>query len=293
MTKQHEERSNGARRTKKRRTSSGRAARSSSSFASQLAKVGGAITLTGALAFGALSVKKSVAKSDVFRVEKIEISGLARADRESILSLAGLRAGDNLMAVDTNAVERAVARHPWVARVRVERRYPSTLKIEIGEHRPVAILSLGNLYYVDAEGAIVKRHAPGEREALPLITGLEREEVERGDPGALAGVRQAIAFLDEWRSVNGADARPIEEVHVDPVAGLSFVPAGEDLRVHLGPPPWRERLSRLDAVRSALADRGVSATEIALGGPRRPDRATARLARGGSKGRSAGEGRKP
>src|SRR5439155_24820390 len=126
-------------------------------------------------------------------------------------------------------------------------------------------------------GEIVKRHAPGEREALPLIAGLTREEVEDDDGRARAGLRSAIAFLGELRAVLGKDAPEVEELHVDRVMGLSVVCVGDDARIQFGPPPWKDRLKKLAEVRSALRERGLKASEIALGGQRRPERIVARL----------------
>lgn len=250
-------------------------------LASQLAKVAIGLAAAGGVFFAVQYVRAALSSSDAFRVEAIEVTGLERAEQEAIVELSGVTEGQSLLGMELAEIERAVERHPWVSRAHVSRRFPKTLQIEVREHQPVALVALGNLYYVSSEGEVVKRHAPGENEVFPIITGLDREEVERGDGVALARIRQALAFLDEWRAASGGGspetAVAIEQVHLDPAAGVSFVPAGEGLRVHLGPPPWREALARYVEVRRELEERGVRASEIALGGQRRPERVTARL----------------
>lgn len=234
--------------------------------------------------------RKSAADNALFRLHRIEVSGLGRATREEIVALAGIEAGHSLLSIDPARVERAVLRHPWVARAHVERRWPRTVAIELREHQPVALVALGSLYYVDGDAEIVKRHAPGESEVFPVITGLTREEIEGGDGAAQARLRSAVSFLQELRAIGGDGAPAIAEVHLEPGGGLSYVAAGEEVRVHLPRPPWREALQRLELARTALAERQLVATEIAVGGVQRPERIVARLAGTGGRSGQSGNG---
>jgi hypothetical protein len=222
--------------------------------------------------------RSRLAKAEALSLQKIEIRGNARAPKDQILALAGVHTGQNLLSVDPEEVAAGVARHPWVKSAHAERRFPGELSIEVVEHDPRLLVALGNVYYANAEGEVVKRQAPGEHEALPLVTGLSRAEVERGDGRAQARLRDAVGFLADLRAVTGAGPVEVDEIHLDAVQGLSFVPAGDTIQVHVGRPPYKEKLEKLEEVRRVLTERGAKPLEITLGGERRPERVVARLA---------------
>lgn len=243
---------------------------------SAIAKVaiagGAALAVAGGLELG----YRAATRSDSFALQTITVEGATRSTEGEILALAGVERGDNLLVLEVHELEAAIARHPWVARATVSRRLPHTLSIRIEEHDPVALVALGNLYYVDRAGDVVKRYTADEHESLPVITGVTREDIEGEDVVALAQMRAAVLALSRVRAVLGEES-PIEEIHVEPSAGVSVRFAKEDLYVRLGPPPWDEALLRLKAVKDSLAARGVRAREITLGGERRPERVIARL----------------
>ncbi len=233
---------------------------------------GAALAVAGGLELG----YRAATRSESFALQTITVEGATRSTEGEILALAGVERGDNLLVLEVHELEAAIARHPWVARATVSRRLPHTLSIRIEEHDPVALVALGNLYYVDRAGDVVKRYTADEHESLPVITGVTREDIEGEDVVALAQMRAAVLALSRVRAVLGEES-PIEEIHVEPSAGVSVRFAKEDLYVRLGPPPWDEALLRLQAVKDSLAARGVRAREITLGGERRPERVIARL----------------
>lgn len=216
--------------------------------------------------------------SDTFAVERIEVRGQRRATEESIVRLSGVTTGQNVFELDTDEVARTIEAHPWVASATVQRQLPREVVVEVVEHEPVVLVALDHFYYANAAGEIVKRYAPGEREALPVVTGLTREGIETDDGESRALLLLALRFIADVDETLGAAAPTIAEVHVDAAAGLSFTQKKDGTRIEIGRPPWMDRIARIDRVKDALADRGARASQIMLGGPRRPDRAVARLA---------------
>lgn len=213
-----------------------------------------------------------------FAIETIEVGGVNRATRDSIVRLSGIAKGQNIFALKTDEAAKTIEAHPWVAKAVIKRKLPRGIEIVVEEHEPAVIVALGHLYYANHEGEIVKRYTPGEREHFPVITGLSRNEIETDDGDARVRLRSAIEFMRELKEVMGARAPVLSEIHLDPALGLSFVAKGDDATVVVGSPPWRQAIERLARVRDALAEKGVSASRIMLGGERRRDRVIARLA---------------
>jgi cell division protein FtsQ len=247
-----------------------------------MTKIGIAVGLIAAIGLGSDELKKRALTSPRLMIDTIDIKGSERATKESLIRLAGISEGQNIFMIDVEESEKNLLAHPWVKRAQITRRLPRTIIVEIEEHQPRVLVALGHLYYANEAGEIVKRYTPGEREKLPIVTGLQRNEIETDDGQARARLRSAIEFLDEMKIVLGERAPPISEIHLDPALGLSFVSADDDTTVIVGSPPWKETIQRFVEVKDALAKKGVRATRIMLGGDRRPDRGVARLAANGA-----------
>lgn len=244
---------------------------------SRLTKIFGAAAGVAALTYGVLWCHHYAMTAPDFAVQTIEVSGTHRATQEAIVRLSGIERGENIFGLDTAEIAKTVSAHPWVARAKITRRYPRTVQIEVTEHEPAVIVALGHLYYANRDGEIVKRYTPGEHEELPVVTGLSRTEIETDDGAAKARLRSAIKFMTELQAFLGKAAPKIAELHLDPALGLSFVSSQDEAIVLVGAPPWKPRIERFLEVRAALEQRGVRASQIMLGGERRPDRAVARL----------------
>ena len=83
-----------------------------------------AISIGGALGWAGSQIYDYALTSKAFAIRTIEIEGLQRADRQTLLSLGGIREGDNVLAVDTDEAAARIKRHPWIDEVDVTRRPP-------------------------------------------------------------------------------------------------------------------------------------------------------------------------
>jgi cell division protein FtsQ len=270
------------RRNKKRRPTQSSIQRAGRTAASLIGKSAAFTGVAIAIVLGGAAAWDWATTAPAFAIQTIEVKGAKRATKDSLVRLAGISEGQNILTIDAQAIERTIDAHPWVAHVTVSRRFPKKVEIEIEEHVPAVLVSLGHLYYADATGEIVKRYTPGENESIPVVTGLTREEIETDDGDARSRLVSAIDFYAELRAVMGKEAPKVAEVHLDRAIGLSFVAAEEDVRVVMGSPPWRTSIERFVKVRAALAEKGVRASRIVIGGERRPDRAVARLSHEGA-----------
>jgi cell division protein FtsQ len=244
--------------------------------------------IAGGAVYGSYGLYRFATASERFAIQDVVVTGHVRATADSIAKLSGATPGQNIFDLDLLRMKRSIEAHPWVKSAKVTRSFPRTVEIEVVEHEPRVLVALGHLYYADENGEVVKRYAPGEREALPVVTGLTREQIETDDGETRAQLRSAIDFLEEVAARFGSRAPKIAEVHLDPALGLSFVEAGDDLLVVVGHPPYEAALDRLSRVKTALREKNVKASRIMLGGPRRKDRAVARLVGGGGAGAVSG-----
>jgi len=218
-----------------------------------------------------------------FALREVRVAPTERVSRDEILSLAGVAEGDQLLAIDTDAVAARVAIHPWVASARVRRELPSALAIDVTERRAAAVAVLGNLYLIGDNGRPFKRATLEEAEGLVLLTGLTRTQYATFGDASEAAYREALKTYDAYRAVGAEQpARPpLSEIHIDPRYGFSLVFDEGGGEVRLGRGDYPDKLERLDRVFTGLRTLGTGGptmvSAIHLDGPNR-ERVAVRLA---------------
>ena len=254
------------------------ASASASALAFALLRVLGVLLAAGLLAAGGYGVFYFVLHSPHFALRTVHISPTRHVTTESLRKRAALPAEVNLFRIDLAAVKKNLAGEPWLRSVTLHRELPATLRIELAEHEPVALICLDSLYLVDEEGEVFKRATPGEYAHLPVITGFGRAayliepELTRGQ------IRTALLALSRYKL--GPGRPPIGEAHVDHFIGVTlYTSSGTALRLGYGSEAELDaRLGRFDAVWKALAGAGQKPAVLFLDNRAHPDQVTVRLA---------------
>jgi len=102
--------------------------------------------------------------TDVLNVRSVVVEGNRRLQGSYIASLSGIGEHTHLLKMDVGEVERSILSEPYVAEVRVHRRFPYTVVLEVREREPLGIICQGGKYHlVDAEGVVVEslQESPG------------------------------------------------------------------------------------------------------------------------------------
>jgi cell division protein FtsQ len=239
-----------------------------------------AATLAGmALAAGAgILAWRLLAGSDLLRIREVRFEGTRRASAAELSALSTVRPGDHLLAADLPALERAVARHPWVKSAEARRRFPPAVEVRVEEREPGALVDLGGLYLVDRQAQVFKRAAPGDGLDLPVVTGFTRDDYlkRRADlEPLLAG---ALALLEGYAGEGLTAFGAVSEVHVDPDEGVTLYIGEEATQVRLGVGDLPQKLERLHRVLGTLRAGGRRAEVLHLDNRNRPTWVTVRLA---------------
>ena len=123
--------------------------------------------LSGPLAIAARSTRDFFATAPISPCAKFEVRGGDKVGGDEIVAMAGLQHGMNIWNIDPAAIEKKIAKHPWVRRVLVRREFPRRVVIDVEERTPKAIVAMRKLYYVDADGVVFKEVGPGESVKFP------------------------------------------------------------------------------------------------------------------------------
>lgn len=174
----------------------------------------------------------ALARSPLFDVDYVDVRGIDQTSRRAVLRAGGLDGRPALVDVDEGAVARRVEALPWVLEATVQRDWPGTVRIDVRERRPAAVLPAGPGRWAVADGSgRILAAGPEKPAGLPVLGNVAAP----GPPGsalprsALPSLRVA-ASLPETLRARVADVASVAGGEVE----LQLVPPGGVVR--LGPP---------------------------------------------------------
>ncbi|HME91930.1 MAG TPA: FtsQ-type POTRA domain-containing protein [Myxococcaceae bacterium] len=231
-----------------------------------------------ALGLGGYQAYRWAHRTPQFALKSVTFQGLRRAQQADLLRLAGVSAGQNLLGLDLQAIERAIAAHPWVDQARVTRRFPDSLAIAVKEHEPAALVALGELYLVDSEGRPFKKIEREDPADLPLITGLAREQFVDAPEQSRLRLRQMLAVAAAYSRSDPPPVASLAEIRMGRSGVVLVTAQGQE--IWIGEEDPGGALSRLKKVRTELLSRGLVAQVIHLENRARPGWVAVKLSNG-------------
>jgi cell division protein FtsQ len=226
-----------------------------------------------ALAWGAHRYALSTPR---FALVDVELVGAKRMTQGELLGLARLELGRNILSLDLVRAEQDLAQSPWIREAHIERRLPGTLRIVLAEREARALgLAEGRLYLVSERGEPFKMAEDHDPKDLPIISGAIRGESST-PAGDEARLRQGIQLLDEYAHSALGTQFAAEELHLDLEGRVVLVIGREGTELHLGLPPYREKLERAQKVLSDSRSLGGLPGTIFLDNAAHPERVIVR-----------------
>jgi cell division septal protein FtsQ len=204
-----------------------------------------------------------------FRVRDIQIQGCGKIAKESLLSLASLEGMPNLFTVRVKDIGKRLESHPWIEAVGVRKVFPNRIMIEVQERKPIAIIQLEDLYYIDAKGVIFARVGDRDRYNYPIVTGLSREALDREPEVTKQSITKAMELLLMAEKERVAPLEDISEIHLEKIFGIQCFTKPGGVRIDMGWDDFGEKLKRVSMVWADLQKRKISAVSIDCSDPNR------------------------
>src|SRR6266536_245436 len=115
---------------------------------------------------GDWALDRFVFENDAFAIRELDIQTDGSIPLEQLRKWAGVKPGDNLLALDLNRVKNDLELCPLIQSVAVERAFPRSLKISVVEREPIAQVKMLQFqpgvgiglvsYYLDESGHAVQ-----------------------------------------------------------------------------------------------------------------------------------------
>jgi cell division protein FtsQ len=197
-----------------------------------------------------------------FRVREVEVEGGRKIPKETLLSLTVIDGMPNLFSVKLKEVVERLESHPWIEQVRVRKIFPHKILIQIKEKRPMAIIQLEELYYIDTQGEIFSPVGDRDEYNYPYLTGLSRRVLEKDPAEAKRLIAKALEILRIAGQEKSPPLKEISEIHMEKAYGIDCITKAEGVEVKMGWEDFGEKVRRLSLVWADLRKRGFSAASI-------------------------------
>jgi len=172
-----------------------------------------------AIAIGAAWAYRNMESNTRFAVKQIEVTGAVHTPKAAIDAIIQRYVGVNFFKIDLARIERDLGSLAWIQRISIEKKIPDTLRINVVERTPVAIVRNhdGWLQYVDGSGVVLAELSPSiGDDDLPLIADASGNELAR-----------TVHFVRDLKSADPALYSRVGEVR--PVAPRGFAIFDRDL----------------------------------------------------------------
>lgn len=227
-----------------------------------------ALKLLALLVLGALLFLggRATMESDTLRLERFEVVGNTeeRVATESVIEAAGVEPGDQLVGISTAEISRRLEELPWVARARVERILPSTLRIAIDEREAwVVVEGPQGSFLVDEQGLVLQQGS----QRLVVLTDLPLSHIAPGmriTAEEFSHVSRILRSLppEIGNRVVSVRARSIDQIQIE---------TGEGPLIHYGAAEQiDEKNFAVQTLMSSTSDPAAAAGVIDVRVPSRP-----------------------
>ena len=153
-----------------------------------------------------------LARSSVFEVREIRVTGNTSLSRENIVLAAGINPGENIFKLDLKSAAEKLKVISMIKSVDMSRHLPWTVEIRVEERKPIALLPVDSGFIqVDDEGFYIQKGNVGLN-GLPVITGLK---FEMPSPGGQVKAEKLGEALEVVRGFPGELLQLLSEVYAD------------------------------------------------------------------------------
>jgi len=213
-----------------------------------------------------------------FAIQTVDLVGAKRTTLDQIKTTSGIAVGLNIFALDTDGAERKLLENPWIAEVKVTRRLPSILRVELSEREAAAVVALGErLYLVTPEGVPFKEVQAGDPFDMPLISGASPENLQRDRKREIERIQTGLEVLRQYERVPLSRVYPPEEVHIADAGDVTLTCGKDGVTLELGNGPWRKKLLMAEEVVGELRKKGRTPGIVFLDNSAHPERVVVRM----------------
>ncbi len=124
----------------------------------------------GALSILFITIILCAMFSPLFNIKTIQVQGNEKVTENEIISLSQIQIEQNTFQISKNRIKKQIKQNAYIGKVKISRKLPSTLIIQVEERKPVYLLEYAGAYvYVDKYGYLLE--IGQAKLELPILQG--------------------------------------------------------------------------------------------------------------------------
>ena len=119
--------------------------------------------------------------TDMFSLSRVIVRGTERLDSDAVIAQSGAPMGLNVFKLDTKGITANLMQHPYIKSVKLQRRFPDVLVINVTERQPWAVLQyIDSFLVIDDSGTIMEVSSTMVYPGCPLASGVNITSFNEG-----------------------------------------------------------------------------------------------------------------
>ncbi|MGL5439204.1 MAG: cell division protein FtsQ/DivIB [Filifactoraceae bacterium] len=197
--------------------------------------------------------------SPFFPLRDIEIVGNSSFTAEQLVTKGEIDTTKNIYLINNSHIEKKIMEDSYVQKVRVKKKFPRSLLVEIYERKPVATINFqGGFALIDEDSNVLKIEQNFSGSVKPLIIGSDIKELKVGEKlnsddrklGAIIKLVKNIQGLGIVQSITQISVAEPSDINLLTTQGITVLLGdGSDMN---------EKLLRLNQILVDLQTKGIN-----------------------------------
>ena len=176
--------------------------------------------------------------SPIFNIKEITVSGNAQISSQTIISLSGLTIDQNIFNFRTSEIVDNIKENAYIDSVKVNRKFPDVVDIEVQERVTTFMLVYGNAYvYINNQGYILE--VTSQKGDYPILTGYKTPTSQlvagnRLTEEDLQRLNDVLKIMEATSSGENKIENLITEINISDSSNYILTLSKEKKQVYLG-----------------------------------------------------------
>ena len=198
--------------------------------------------------------------SGALDLNHIKFSETEILDVSNYKSLLGKITNEKSKELNLYEISTLIESHPYVKYARVSRHYPSEIKIEIIERKPIAIVNMDPMIFLDENGFVLPIEGIQTNYNLPVMNNFNSEPqlYPLGELALSIKVKEAIALISKIKNNYSGLYNNLSELKITSSNEIELILSDLPTHIYLGNEKISSRIHTLKEFESKLKPNKMS-----------------------------------
>ena len=198
--------------------------------------------------------------SGALDLNHIKFSETKILDVSNYKSLLGEITNEKSKKLNLYEISELIESHPYVKYARVSRHYPSEIKIEIIERKPIAIVNMDPMIFLDENGFVLPVEGIQTNYNLPVMNNFNSEPqlYPLGELALSVKVKEAIALISKIKNNYSGLYNNLSELKITSSNEIELILSDLPTHIYLGNEKISSRIRTLKEFESKLKPNKMS-----------------------------------